>query len=105
MTRAANALGKVDMQDMPYLACGLAIEADAIWSHGQHFDSQDLIPRIPHPNATSKPPCLAAEVQKIGVPPAVPSKRSLASVENVELQRKAARRGGSSDDCRAKQAA
>lgn len=42
---ATKAIGKRDPTDVPYLACALAIEADAIWSHDPDFDVQDLIPR------------------------------------------------------------
>jgi predicted nucleic acid-binding protein len=48
---AHEALGKVDDKDVPYLACALAVDADAIWSRDPHFGKQDLVPAIPHPDA------------------------------------------------------
>lgn len=47
---ASAALGKVDPDDVPYVACALAIGADAIWSHDKHFDEQDIVPRVAHPD-------------------------------------------------------
>lgn len=44
-TLAVDAL-QVDPDDVPYLACALAVDADAIWSHDPHFDAQDLVPRV-----------------------------------------------------------
>ena len=52
---AKAALGAVDGKDVPYLACALAIRADAIWSHDADFDEQALVPRIAHPAATIPP--------------------------------------------------
>jgi predicted nucleic acid-binding protein len=43
---ATKALGAVDMKDVPYLACAIAVGADAIWSHDKDFDRQALVPRI-----------------------------------------------------------
>lgn len=51
LARAKHALGRVDPNDVPYLACALAIQADAIWSHDLDFDRQHLVPRVPHPDA------------------------------------------------------
>lgn len=48
---AKRALGSVDLKDVPYLACALAVRADAIWSLDLDFDRQALVPRIPHPDA------------------------------------------------------
>lgn len=48
---ADAALGGVDGKDVPYLACALAVKADAIWSHDLDFDKQSLIPRVAHPEA------------------------------------------------------
>lgn len=51
LNEARRALGAVDMDDVPYLACALAVKADAIWSHDLHFDKQTLVPRVSHPDA------------------------------------------------------
>jgi predicted nucleic acid-binding protein len=48
---ARKALAGIDPNDVPYLACALAVEADAIWSHDLDFDKQVLVPRVPHPEA------------------------------------------------------
>jgi predicted nucleic acid-binding protein len=49
---AANrAMHDTDPRDVPYLACALAVGADAIWSHDTDFDRQALVPRVPHPDA------------------------------------------------------
>lgn len=48
---AAAALGLTDSKDVPYLACALAVGAEAIWSHDLDFDKQDLVPRVAHPDA------------------------------------------------------
>jgi predicted nucleic acid-binding protein len=46
---AYGALGGIDAKDVPYLACALAVGADAIWSFDQDFDSQKLVPRVTRP--------------------------------------------------------
>lgn len=51
LDRALRALSLVDLDDVPYLACALAVGADAIWSLDLDFDQQSLVPRIPHPDA------------------------------------------------------
>jgi len=51
MAAAKEALGGVDPKDVPYLACALAVGADAIWSHDLDFDRQSLVPRVRHPDA------------------------------------------------------
>lgn len=51
MERANKAMGAIDIKDVPYLACALAVQADAIWSFDIDFDAQSLVPRIPHPDA------------------------------------------------------
>lgn len=51
LKRAKQALEDVDPKDVCYLACALAVEADAIWSYDLDFDKQRLVPRIPHPDA------------------------------------------------------
>lgn len=51
LAEARRALGTVDIDDVPYLACALAIKADAIWSLDLDFDKQVLVPRVPHPDA------------------------------------------------------
>ncbi|MBI2078209.1 MAG: PIN domain-containing protein [Euryarchaeota archaeon] len=43
---AEMALGKRDAKDVPYLACALAVGADAIWSRDKDFDAQKLVRRI-----------------------------------------------------------
>ncbi len=50
MVQARDALEAVDVDDVPYLACALAVSADAIWSHDRDFDEQALVPRIAHPS-------------------------------------------------------
>ena len=50
LARARRAIGRVDPNDVPYLACALAVKADAIWSHDLDFDRQRLVPRITHPD-------------------------------------------------------
>lgn len=45
LDEATQALGEVDPKDVPYLACALAVGADAVWSHDRDFDEQDLVPR------------------------------------------------------------
>lgn len=52
MAAADAALGAVDGKDVPYLACALAVGADAIWSHDVDFDKQTLVPRVARPEAT-----------------------------------------------------
>jgi len=47
---AARALASVDVGDVPYLACALAVRADAIWSHDRDFDEQRLVKRVSHPD-------------------------------------------------------
>ncbi len=51
MEEAKRAIETVDPKDVPYLACALAVAADAIWSHDLDFDKQTLVPRVPHPDA------------------------------------------------------
>ncbi len=51
LPRARKVLGAIDPKDVPYLACALWVEADAIWSLDLHFDRQELVPRVPHPEA------------------------------------------------------
>ena len=51
LERAREAMDPVDPKDVPYLACALAVEADAIWSLDLHFGRQSLVPRVPHPEA------------------------------------------------------
>ncbi len=51
LARAKRAMGRVDPNDVPCLACALAVQADAIWSHDLDFDKQHLIPRVPHPDS------------------------------------------------------
>lgn len=51
LTEARAAMGAVDKDDAPYLACALAVKADAIWSYDLDFDKQSLVPRVPHPDA------------------------------------------------------
>ncbi len=46
---ADAALGAIDPNDVPYLACALAIKADAIWSYDKDFDRQALIRRVERP--------------------------------------------------------
>lgn len=47
---AGTLLEETDPDDVAYLACALATEADAIWSHDADFDEQDRIPRTTHPD-------------------------------------------------------
>lgn len=47
--QARQAFGRENDADVPYLAAALAVDADAIWSHDQDFDVQDLVPRIRWP--------------------------------------------------------
>lgn len=51
LPKAVQALARVDPDDVPFLACALAVGADAIWSFDTDFDEQRLVPRIPHPDA------------------------------------------------------
>ena len=51
LPKALAAFQDSNVKDAPYLACALAVEADAIWSHDLGFDRQRLVPRIPHPDA------------------------------------------------------
>jgi predicted nucleic acid-binding protein len=51
LVEAKREIGTVDVDDVPYLACALAVKADAIWSHDLDFDKQRLVPRVPHPDA------------------------------------------------------
>ena len=51
LVTADAALGAVDGKDVPYLACALAVNADAIWSHDLDFEKQTLVPRVAHPEA------------------------------------------------------
>ena len=46
LVRARKALAGRDPNDVPYLACALAVQADGIWSQDQDFDAQNLVPRI-----------------------------------------------------------
>lgn len=48
---AYRSIGNVDEKDVPYLACALAVKADAIWSFDNHFDEQQLVPRVTQPRA------------------------------------------------------
>lgn len=48
---AKGAMEKVDPEDIAYLACALAVGADAIWSHDLDFDRRNLVPRVAHPSA------------------------------------------------------
>lgn len=48
--RARAATGAIDAKDVAYLACALAVGADAIWSHGRDFDRQTLVPRVARPD-------------------------------------------------------
>ncbi len=50
LEEAANALADVDIDDVPCLACALAVAADAVWSHDRDFDRQDLVRRVGHPS-------------------------------------------------------
>lgn len=43
---AREALSHIDSKDVDYLACALAVDADAIWSSDRHFDQQSLVPRV-----------------------------------------------------------
>ena len=54
LAKAKQAMGKVDIDDVPYLACALAVHADAIWSHDLDFDKQALVPRVAHPDARTR---------------------------------------------------
>ena len=54
MAAADAALGSVDGKDVPYLACALAVKADAIWSHDLDFDKQTLVPRVAHPDVGTR---------------------------------------------------
>lgn len=54
VAEAMRALGAVDPKDVPYLACALAVGADAIWSYDLDFDKQTLVPRVPHPDAARR---------------------------------------------------
>lgn len=49
--RAHRALGKVDEKDVPYLACALVTQCDAIWRYDKDFDTQKLVPRVTHPGS------------------------------------------------------
>jgi len=51
LASARAALRPKDVKDAHYLACALAVGADAIWSHDLGFDHQQLVPRVPHPDA------------------------------------------------------
>lgn len=51
LPRARKLLDDIDPKDVPYLACALAVSADAIWSLDIDFDAQKAIPRVPHPDA------------------------------------------------------
>ncbi len=46
---ATKLLGRVDPNDVPYLACAFAVDADGIWSGDPHFDQQSLVPRTADP--------------------------------------------------------
>jgi len=46
---AHKALGTIDEKDVPYLACALAVGADAIWSYDKDFDAQTLVRRVTQP--------------------------------------------------------
>lgn len=43
LPEARAVMDPVDPSDVPYLACALAVDADAVWSHDRHFDEQDLV--------------------------------------------------------------
>ena len=51
LSSAGAAMESTDPLDTPFLACALAVGADAIWSFDLDFDRQTLVPRIPHPDA------------------------------------------------------
>lgn len=51
LPEARAALQTRDPKDVPYLACALAVQADAIWSSDTDFDAQGLVPRVAHPDA------------------------------------------------------
>lgn len=51
MKKARKLMQAVDPDDAPYLACALAVDADAIWSLDLDFDEQTVVPRVPHPDA------------------------------------------------------
>ena len=55
MARARKLIGGIDPKDVPYLACALAVDADAIWSLDLDFDSQRTVPRTPHSDAPAEP--------------------------------------------------
>jgi predicted nucleic acid-binding protein len=55
MTDAIEIMKDIDPKDAPFLAVGMAIRADGIWTEDRHFESQnvlrvfttkDLIPQI-----------------------------------------------------------
>lgn len=43
MSEAENIIGKIDIKDVPFIACALATNADGIWSEDRHFEKQDRI--------------------------------------------------------------
>ena len=44
MDQAKKAISKRDMEDADYIACGLAIKADFIWTNDKDFKIQKIIP-------------------------------------------------------------
>ncbi|MHA1966643.1 MAG: PIN domain-containing protein [Candidatus Hodarchaeales archaeon] len=41
--RAKNIIGKKDPEDVPFIAVGLALMIDGIWSNGRDFESQSAL--------------------------------------------------------------
>jgi predicted nucleic acid-binding protein len=54
LPKAIEALERWDPDDVAYLACALAVGAEAIWSHDKDFDRQDLVRRVGHPDAAGR---------------------------------------------------
>ena len=43
MVEAENLMGKIDIKDVPFVACALAMDADGLYSEDRHFEGQDRI--------------------------------------------------------------
>jgi predicted nucleic acid-binding protein len=45
---AHDAVAKIDPKDARYVACALAVKADALWTFDKKLRKQSLVPTIPH---------------------------------------------------------
>lgn len=43
LPRAMDVMQDIDMKDAPFLAIGLALDVDGIWSDDKHFTRQDVV--------------------------------------------------------------